>query len=194
MYFDLHLHYKVVSDATSVLSWLTETGPWNTDYPESVVITEFSPKGDTDDQWWIANNNQFPKYYSPLGDDPDRLWDDFVKDINDPNYGDGWEISQFGSVGDFSMASLLNTIHGKPYAVVCYGPTIQGPNLADVFAIAALRASRLGSSQYIDDPDLFTKVRNNYQDAAGPYQIPSGLFTPHATACDENMVYPPCIQ
>jgi len=84
--------------------------------------------------------------------------------------------------------------------VVCYGPTIQGPNLGDVFAPAALRASRVyggGNNQpnnYIDNTDKFSPIRVDYQNAAGPYQIPSGLFTPHATACDENMVYPPCIQ
>jgi len=192
MYFDMHMHYTKVSDATKGLDDLQDTtkGGWGLNVPDSVMILEFGPKGDTTKQWWTDNVNQFQKYYSPLGDDPDHLWDDFIKE--DSQSYKGWEVSQYGSVGDFSMASLLSQINNHQYAVVCYGPTLQGDNLDDVFAIAALRASKLGSKFYINDQlNFFSPIEGDYENAASTHQILVD-FTPHADQCDPNVVCPPC--
>jgi len=96
-------------------------------------------------------------------------------------------------MGQFDMDHLIDDIaQDLQYAAVCYGPTLQGAQLNEVFAIAALRATNIFDLDDIREPDQFTPIRWYYETAASPYQMINSFFRPHEDVVDPGHVAPPC--
>jgi len=218
MYFDTHIHYTSVAAAESVIANMTDgdiSKAWEGNFPEMRMVLEFSPKGnDKKDEngnyifpaWpniFVPNMNRF------FGNDTNNPewtdWESFIKSdgINFGPDDPGWEDQQYDLLtGGFRMSYLLGLInedgsnHG--FIAVCYGPTLQGPDLADVFAIASLRGTHV-ENQWISDPDDFTTLLryNNgegYEDIIDSYDDWLN-FNPHGTGsvvCPKSRSCPDC--
>jgi len=134
----------------------------------------------------------------------------------------GWELTQYADQGSgvgFKMWDILSTVDTNEYTAVCYGPSIQGPQAADTFLIAALRGTKVKnpSTRVCEPAHRFTPMLHHtgcimenllddgddgFEEIIGPN--PNGLnfvipnFTPHCVraegepcdGCKANVVCP----
>jgi len=194
VYFDLHEHYRNVDDSQDAIDALgsNSNAGWAPEVPDQTVMLEFSPRADEAGSWYFSYGNQLDLYHdNPIGggDDPERLWEDYIDDVTSL-FGPGWEFGQYLTTGGFSMIDTIDN-HIKPahFALICYGPTLQGEDLSPLLKYASLRATWV-DTHWITDSNQFTPIKVYWEDAIDGYFLDP--FTPHDTACDPDRVCPPC--
>ncbi len=199
MYFSMHTHYFTVAEAIEAIQKLVDTyngagAPW--DVPNWRISTEVGTKADFDDDgWWdelfqSRANRQIHNEFFKVNGNPGELWEDFIgrwEDFSD----------NFGDVGDpgFRLDDVLVEFADAGFAAVCWSclqfgsHTEQNPS---PFYVEGLRADKLTSDSFTDEPDRFTPLKAAYVTHGAAYYIDDLIFTPHSCACSAANTCPGC--
>lgn len=196
MYFSMHTHYFTVAEAIESIQKLVDTyngagSPW--DVPNWRISTEVGTKADFDgDEWWDAgtpqSNKEIHNEFFEQNGDPGELWEDFI---------DRWEgnSAHFASTG-FGIDDVLAEFADAGFAAVCWSCLQFGahdpPDHPSPFFVEALRANKLSSSSFTNEPNRFTPLKSAYVTHGAAYYIDDLIFTPHSCACSSQNTCPGC--